>query len=251
MKNIFVVNTHSFVDLITNSSSELFVCNTSKSISFVEEVLKELIKNAGEEYSNCIGEISLSKYNLDKHLVESFKSFQENDNKLYYSCLGKEENFKRKKIVSKKDVVNSFLNNENLEKEKTKKFNKIWINYSLKKIKTEFNIFCEFLKQNKLYDNFKELLDEQLKLNIKRLKNSQNTKHYRFSIIVNSIIPGGTTAENQYLCSVYNDFIELINCSITLEKNQILIRSASDNSIPYDLFEIIEKTFNAERHHLG
>lgn len=38
----FIVSPHSFVDLITNSSSELFVCNTKKSVEAVKDVLKAL-----------------------------------------------------------------------------------------------------------------------------------------------------------------------------------------------------------------
>ena len=38
----FIVSPHSFVDLITNSSSELFVCNTKKSVEAVKDVLKIL-----------------------------------------------------------------------------------------------------------------------------------------------------------------------------------------------------------------
>lgn len=39
-----VIPVHSFVDLITNSSSELFVCNTDKSVEMVKEMLVELAK---------------------------------------------------------------------------------------------------------------------------------------------------------------------------------------------------------------
>lgn len=35
----FVIPVHSFVDLITNSSSELFVCNTDKSVKMVKEII--------------------------------------------------------------------------------------------------------------------------------------------------------------------------------------------------------------------
>lgn len=43
------VPVHSFIDVITNSSTELFVCNTEKSLQAVEEILRELIDyyNAG------------------------------------------------------------------------------------------------------------------------------------------------------------------------------------------------------------
>lgn len=38
-----LMNVHSFVDVITNSSTELFVCNTNKSIDTVKEILNDLI----------------------------------------------------------------------------------------------------------------------------------------------------------------------------------------------------------------
>jgi hypothetical protein len=39
MKKIVLIKPHSFVDVITNSSTELFVGNTDKNISFIEELL--------------------------------------------------------------------------------------------------------------------------------------------------------------------------------------------------------------------
>lgn len=51
MKTLFKINTHSFVDLITNSSSELFVCGNEKSIKIIEEAIEELWdKSKGFEY---------------------------------------------------------------------------------------------------------------------------------------------------------------------------------------------------------
>lgn len=44
MKNVIVINLHSFVDVITNSSTELFVCDTDKSIETVESILREKLK---------------------------------------------------------------------------------------------------------------------------------------------------------------------------------------------------------------
>ena len=34
---------HSTIDVITNSSSELFVCDTTKSLEFVNEFLKNIL----------------------------------------------------------------------------------------------------------------------------------------------------------------------------------------------------------------
>ena len=38
-KQISIINPHSFVDVITNSSTELFVCDTNKSVELVKEIL--------------------------------------------------------------------------------------------------------------------------------------------------------------------------------------------------------------------
>ncbi|MFA6089869.1 MAG: hypothetical protein WC755_08480 [Candidatus Woesearchaeota archaeon] len=41
MKQILIIPTHSFVDVITNSSTELFVTSTDKTVEAVKEILKE------------------------------------------------------------------------------------------------------------------------------------------------------------------------------------------------------------------
>lgn len=43
MKKLFILNNHSLVDVITNSSSELFVCDTKKSVTFIKEALQKLL----------------------------------------------------------------------------------------------------------------------------------------------------------------------------------------------------------------
>ncbi len=50
MKKFFVINIHSFVDVITNSSSELFVLDASykKSIETVREILEVMLKHWNE-----------------------------------------------------------------------------------------------------------------------------------------------------------------------------------------------------------
>jgi len=47
MKKATAINLHSFVDVITNSSTELFVCDTNKSIETVESILREKLKQFG------------------------------------------------------------------------------------------------------------------------------------------------------------------------------------------------------------
>lgn len=40
MKQALLINTHSFVDVITNSSTELFVCDTDKTVDAIKDILK-------------------------------------------------------------------------------------------------------------------------------------------------------------------------------------------------------------------
>jgi hypothetical protein len=39
--NLFLIQPHSFVDIITNSSSELFIMKTEKTLKFIKEVLQD------------------------------------------------------------------------------------------------------------------------------------------------------------------------------------------------------------------
>lgn len=50
MKKLLVVRPHSFVDVITNSSTELFVCQGDKSAEMVREILEEKWKAFKELY---------------------------------------------------------------------------------------------------------------------------------------------------------------------------------------------------------
>lgn len=42
MKQFLVIQKHSFIDVITNSSTELFVCDTDKSLEMVETILEDI-----------------------------------------------------------------------------------------------------------------------------------------------------------------------------------------------------------------
>ena len=45
---IFKINFHSFVDVITNSSTELFVIDTDKSLELIKEFLQDIF-----DYEKC------------------------------------------------------------------------------------------------------------------------------------------------------------------------------------------------------
>ena len=49
MKQAFTLDKHSFVDVITNSSTELFVCDENKSLELIENILQQIVVNYNEE----------------------------------------------------------------------------------------------------------------------------------------------------------------------------------------------------------
>jgi hypothetical protein len=70
-----ILNIHSFIDIITNSSSELFVCNKNDiSVEFVELILKELLNlynNATQNelvYEEIFGHVRI--YTKEKYLKD-------------------------------------------------------------------------------------------------------------------------------------------------------------------------------------
>jgi hypothetical protein len=80
MKQILVINAHSFVDLITNSSSELFVCNTNKSVDMVEVLLRKMldlhneIRGTERRFDDCFGGVYAATDATDylKSLAKSY-----------------------------------------------------------------------------------------------------------------------------------------------------------------------------------
>lgn len=84
MKKVIKIETHSFVDVITNSSTELFVCNTDKSVEMVKEILTEKYESFNKLYDrgkqdvNDILEVKIA----DEKCVKDMEEWKE-----YYSNL--------------------------------------------------------------------------------------------------------------------------------------------------------------------
>lgn len=43
-----VIDTHSFIDVITNSSTEIFVCKTDKSVEMIQDLFREICEKHGD-----------------------------------------------------------------------------------------------------------------------------------------------------------------------------------------------------------
>ena len=76
-RDIIIVDVHSFVDVITNSSTELFVCDTDKSVDMVEALVKEIESAHPNEYGHML---SIEKMETeDWRLQEIFSCYIDNE----------------------------------------------------------------------------------------------------------------------------------------------------------------------------
>ena len=161
----FIIKPHSTIDVITNSSSELFICNTDKSAEFVTEVLKEFLSS--------INKITGFDRSFERCFNPVHKLETENDVRAYLEEMVWWEN----------DYPRIYSYDKNITPEERDK-----------RYKEEEIAAKEF--------EDKWIADE----------------------VENNL--------NKYLGS-------------------IVIESASDNSIPFELFDVIEYGFSAKRYHLG
>jgi hypothetical protein len=81
MKNkIYLLAPHSFLDVITNSSSELFIGDNTKSIDFIKEVLQSFLNSVGmidgkiEQIYNIMTVEFIDEHNVDD-CIESMLNY--------------------------------------------------------------------------------------------------------------------------------------------------------------------------------
>jgi hypothetical protein len=160
---MLIINTHSFVDLITNSSSELFVCDTDKTLTAVKNIIEKITRNYYDEMSEDCPNIWQTIFN--------------------------------EPIVFKKDFdLRTFPDQEIV---------RMAFDYSY-----EINTKIDWKTIDKARQQIIDYFD---------IQNCQ----------------------------------ELLNWDISVRKGNILLESASDNSVPYEIWDRIENILNARRYHLG
>ncbi len=71
-KDIFIINIHSFIDVITNSSTELFVCDTEKTIMEVTNLIRLKEKEWPSEYDY---KVNISQEDATEY-DDEFNSYQ-------------------------------------------------------------------------------------------------------------------------------------------------------------------------------
>jgi hypothetical protein len=245
MKNVFVIPVHSFVDLITNSSSELFVCNGNKSIEAIKEVLIQLTKNHNELsedkinldilFTSVFKEPEIVEYSFDyylfpqnlrdeyekyHHVPGEYNSFFPYEERQEYKDLEfAEQQMELEVNIHEKDLYKT----NKIEYERRwnivfEKRDEIWKEWNRKKCASVFELYKHFLISN----NLPEWKEKEFNLN----KLYANKKEYNF-------------------------FRTCLSWGISCKKGDIFLYSAIYNTIPYEMMEAITAYLNAQRLHLG
>jgi hypothetical protein len=165
MKQILTFQTHSFIDVITNSSSELFICDTNDNLEMVKGLLQEM----------------LDLYNSMNDMDVTFDE-----------CFGRVYRINTKADAEK--YARSM----------------VWWKYDY----PSYPQIPKGAKGKELKDIY-DKREDQLKEAEEKLIEKE-------------------------MMNVERDYI-----------GRIIIESDNDNSIPYEIMESIEYTFNAQRYHLG
>ena len=261
---ILIINTHSFVDLISNSSSELFVCDTKKSIDAIKEILTKLLASHSElsgteyTYDEVFGDIELAMYTFDYYSYDpvlrteyekynefgchsayntpdEIKKLQEKESELskthpYYVQL---------RAAQKIDPNNYKVDPSSLWEDYCKERDEIWTNFGAKKLQVTGDLFVQFLKNNELFEDY--CIDFEKGL-VNSIEDHKKNKRGQYGYI---------QFKNDKLHEIYRQFQSYLSYNITIKKGSIVVNPQSDNSIPCELFDLICSYLNAERHHIG
>ncbi len=241
MKFPIVINQDSFVGVITNSSSELFVLETEKSLEFVERVIGDLIKvynkNHGTHYSykKCFKPAQLCPYNFDYFHKDIPQGLRDRYDNLIPEGLpfldpwstndNWGENYKKEREYIKSGMT---------EIEAQWKAN--LSNRTIMII--EFQLFVHFLKQNGL----EHLVPDFLAKAKEFLKESRKERQVYANIYFD---------ESDPLYAPWEIFDMATSWGLTLNENSIWVQTIEDNSAPYELFGAINSFLNGNNWHLG
>ena len=123
-----------------------------------------------------------------------------------------------------------------------KEANKLWTDFGAATLSAEKELFVAFLKQNKF--TTKEIASARKSYNAS-IRQHRKEKRGKYSF------ESACKFSGSKLQKAYDTFVFYTGWDITTKKGNILVHSAGENSIPYELFGPIESYLNAARYHLG
>jgi hypothetical protein len=231
-----VIPLHSFVDLITNSSSELFVCATDKTVKAVKDILYTLCP--GSQHGGVFGDIEVSKITSQKcPELEEYQRFHDWNSR---NALRDEA----EKLIDnwKKDPANHQYPKsiDNTTKKQEPAYDKafraeqkaseiFYAPYNEKAMEVHDAAVRAILRQSDLDENLF----------------GKPSCSGRWSDVTYTVKQG--SAKWKLL-----QFIELVlSWGMTINKGDVIIHSASDNSVPYEAWDSINSLLNGKNYHLG
>ncbi len=262
MPTILIIRPHSFVDLITNSSSELFVCSTDKTVEAVKEIIEKLIAMHGElsgsrgDFTSMFGAIEVAKYDFDYAAIpwaikEEYESYHDNPTSHVWTSNSGFRSTDRFRELERKDRASENKHNtreKGLYDRDAVEYDRrctlyrkdkvvIWKEWNEDKIKAEATLFKHFLSTNGL--DYVAEVDKTVKAWVKKKRDAfDDYLHF-------------DRDQCPALAQAYDEFSHLLSYGITIKKGNILVHSASDNSIDFELFGPLESYLGAERYHIG
>jgi hypothetical protein len=257
MKTILILPVHSCVNLITNSSSELFICGKEKTQGMIKPLIEVLYlkywekKGKSEDapapenlWDTVLQDPIVAQYSFlpgkmaVQEKLETLRNTRySNDPEVWdkeraaVAKLEAEFKAKGKKVgYTKKGRVRNAKDQKEFDKAARDIREKVWEPTCLKRQKLEHSVFVAFLKANKIdpksFPEFKP-------------SGKMWTRLFDRETL--------TAEQNE----AFNFFEMCVSCELELAKGQVLIHSTKDNSIPWEFMETLEMELGAVRRHLG
>jgi hypothetical protein len=300
-KSIFILPIHSTIDVITNSSSELFICNTTGTIATIKTAVVAMVENYnktpptdpeklkwwrpvnmkylfnGKHYNQgrnerIFAEPEISSYTIDLncdeccHYTDISRHYAyENDTPLHPERLKGDRAMKVwKKLHPEPRFDYKTVKDQTYEVYKKtpayKKYSKeqnAWRDAKRHESNRVYTVWGKLvlMAYQAMMEHFAEINGIDLSV-VGSPTNRDLEYSYCLYEMFDFIKKGGDYKKNtsKEVIEAFK-FIESVeeatDWGFSVKAGDILLRSESDNSIPYGLFDIIKKTFNAERRHLG
>lgn len=235
MRKLIAIKVQSCTDLITNSSSEIFMLHTDKTAQQVEEALSEFTSGYRKPFLFNLSEYRKHKNDYDKKYEEMRKQFEDEDGNVPdYNAFWKAiDQFDDDNIdlVIYNTVQDWFIDSgdpDDILMVQKDYLNPSWNRHDLNKLQLEFK---DFLMSKGINENDfgyipNEYIPDDL---VKEFVGSHNLPS------IKEMLDSGW--------SYSDDVVDLDGC--------IVVLSEYDNSIPYDDFDKIDDMFNGRHYHLG
>lgn len=263
-----IINIHSLIDFISNSSSELFICSINKTLETIKDILTDLAKKRDIPHDVLFGtmikEPSICQYDFDLDLYPNraeyrqFTSFNW-DNK---SQLEQEtgEKWQEWEANNKIDYPKSPYK---YGTDDYKKYQDEWYK----------TVYLKFLnsKKYKTYQEKKNKAYREIHADLDKKRNEIQEEMLKWFFELNKIpYTPITCPENLYSLkdpvwekwqeednnniqfnNARNEFEQAASYDYKLKKGNILIESQGDNTIPWKLMDDINAVLGGQRIHIG